>query len=85
MLEKEGGNKKGYTSQELQQAGGLLKRAEGILNLQGENGFMSASDSKTEGKAIIVKNGIFTISQDLETGSVKQDPTLKALVDSILR
>ncbi|MBO4387001.1 MAG: hypothetical protein II103_05515 [Treponema sp.] len=46
---------------------------------------MNGLDVKSEGKAIIVKNGIFTISQDLETSSVKQDPALKALVDSILR
>ncbi len=85
MLGNDGGNKKEYSSHELQQIGGLLKKAEGILNVQGENGFMNGSDSKSEGKAIIVKNGIFTISQDLETSSVKQDPALKALVDSILR
>ncbi|MBQ5499360.1 MAG: hypothetical protein IIT73_06160, partial [Treponema sp.] len=85
MLEKDGGIKKENSSQELQQLGGLLKKAEGILNLQGDGGFMNGSDVKSEGKAIIVKNGIFTISQDLETSSVKQDPALKALVDSILR
>ena len=85
MLEKDGGIKKENSSQEPQQLGGLLKKAEGILNLQGDGGFMNGSDVKSEGKAIIVKNGIFTISQDLETSSVKQDPALKALVDSILR
>ena len=85
MLEKDGGIKKENSSQEPQQLGGLLKKAEGILNLQGDSVFMNGLDVKSEGKAIIVKNGIFTISQDLETSSVKQDPALKALVDSILR
>lgn len=85
MLEKYGGIKKENSSQEPQQLGGLLKKAEGILNLQGDIAFMNGLDVKSEGKAIIVKNGIFTISQDLETSSVKQDPALKALVDSILR
>ncbi|HAM77658.1 MAG TPA: hypothetical protein DCP61_00510 [Treponema sp.] len=85
MLEKDGGIKKENSSQEPQQLGGLLKKAEGILNLQGDIAFMNGLDVKSEGKAIIVKNGIFTISQDLETSSVKQDPALKALVDSILR
>lgn len=85
MLEKDGGIKKENSSQEPQQLGGLLKKAEGILNLQGDTAFMNGLDVKSEGKAIIVKNGIFTISQDLETSSVKQDPALKALVDSILR
>ena len=84
MLETDSGNKQKYSSQE-QLLGGLLKKAEGILNLQGENTFMNGLDSKTEGKAIIVKNGIFMISKDLETSSVKQDPALKALVDSILK
>ena len=85
MLEKDGGIKKENSSQEPQQLGGLLKKDDGILNLHGDIAFMNGLDVKSEGKAIIVKNGIFTISQDLETSSVKQDPALKALVDSILR
>ena len=37
-------------------------------------------------KSAIVENyGIFTIQKDLEVSSVKIDPSLKALVDSVLR
>ena len=35
--------------------------------------------------AIVENNGIFTIQKDLEVSSVKIDPSLKALVDSVLR
>ena len=33
----------------------------------------------------IEQNGIFTIKENLETSSVKQDPGLKALVESVLK
>ena len=39
---------------------------------------------KPEKKAIILEDGVFMIKEDLETSSVKQDPKLKALVDSVL-
>lgn len=35
--------------------------------------------------AIVVRDGIFTISENLETSSVKQDPDLKKLIDSVLK
>ena len=65
MLEKDGGIKKENSSQEPQQLGGLLKKAEGILNLQGDSAFMNGLDVKSEGKAIIVKNGILDGQQCL--------------------
>ncbi len=43
------------------------------------------SRAKGTTKAIIETNGIFSIKKDLETSSVKQDPRLKELVDSVLR
>lgn len=43
-----------------------------------------AQEAKTEKRVIILENGVFMIKEDLETSAVKQDPKLKALVDSVL-
>ncbi|WP_295798796.1 hypothetical protein [uncultured Treponema sp.] len=45
----------------------------------------SSLRTKNMTKAIVEQNGIFTIKENLETSSVKQDPDLKALVDSVLK
>ncbi|WP_296090223.1 hypothetical protein [uncultured Treponema sp.] len=45
----------------------------------------SSLRTKNMTKAIVEQNGIFTIKENLETSSVKQDPGLKALVDSVLK
>lgn len=45
----------------------------------------SSLRTKDMTKAIVERNGIFTIKENLETSSVKQDPSLKALVDSVLK
>lgn len=44
-----------------------------------------SSSMNQSANVITEKNGIFTISQSVETGSVVQDPKLKALVDSVLK
>ena len=43
-----------------------------------------AQEAKTEKRVIILENGVFMIKENLETSAVKQDPKLKALVDSVL-
>lgn len=45
----------------------------------------SSLRTKNMTKAIVEQNGIFTIKENLETSSVKQDPGLKALVESVLK
>ena len=45
----------------------------------------SSLRAKNMTKAIVEQNGIFTIKENLETSSVKQDPGLKALVESVLK
>lgn len=52
---------------------GLLKH---ITEKNGAKGMM---------KVIVEKNGIFTIQSGIETSDIKQNPKLKALVDSILK
>ncbi|MCR5081543.1 MAG: hypothetical protein K6B17_09380 [Treponema sp.] len=44
-----------------------------------------STSMKQTANVITEKNGIFTISQSVETESVVQDPKLKALVDSVLK
>ena len=46
---------------------------------------MKKALEKNMTKAIVEQNGIFTIKENLETSSVKQDPGLKALVESVLK
>ena len=36
-------------------------------------------------KVIVEKNGVFVIQSGIETSEIKQDPALKALVDSVLK
>lgn len=43
------------------------------------------SGTKTMAKVIVEKNGVFTIQSGIETSEIKQDPELKALVDSVLK
>ena len=56
-------------------SGGLMQKALSFLNTQ--------SEESAQG-AIIVKDGIFTINSHLETSSIKVDPKLKSLIDSVL-
>ncbi|MBO5607064.1 MAG: hypothetical protein J5930_04140 [Treponema sp.] len=44
---------------------------------------MKRTESKKQ-NAIVMKDGVFTIRQNLETSSVKQDVSLKELVDSVI-
>lgn len=43
------------------------------------------SGAKGMTKVIVEKNGVFTIQSGIETSEIKQDPALKALVDSVLK
>lgn len=43
------------------------------------------SGTRTMTKVIVEKNGVFTIQAGIETSEIKQDPDLKALVDSVLK
>ncbi|MBP5751416.1 MAG: hypothetical protein J6W60_00970 [Treponema sp.] len=61
---------------------GLMQRALYALD---ENKTNTPQENKVEKRAIILENGVFMIKEDLETSTVKQDPKLKALVDSVLR
>lgn len=40
---------------------------------------------KAEKDAIVEQNGVFTIQSGLETSSIKQDPSFRKLVESVLR
>ena len=46
---------------------------------------MNGQNARKSDKAIIIKNGIFTINKEIQTGTVKQDPELKDLVESVLK
>ncbi|MBP5752852.1 MAG: hypothetical protein J6W60_08350 [Treponema sp.] len=59
---------------------GLMQRALFAL----ETPPTQTQEAKIEKKVIILENGVFMIKNDLETSTVKQDPKLKALVDSVL-
>ncbi len=49
------------------------------------NGLLAKALSvRAKGQAIVERDGIFSIRESLETGGVKLDPALKALVDSVL-
>ena len=50
-----------------------------------ESGVNAEENCKKQdgGASIVMKNGIYTIKNNLETSSVKMDPALKALVDSV--
>ncbi|MBQ0039192.1 MAG: hypothetical protein KBS64_02035 [Treponema sp.] len=56
------------------------KKGTGLLKHITEN-----NGAKSMTKVIVEKNGVFTIQQGFETSEIKQDPTLKALVDSVLK
>lgn len=69
-------NNKGFMKKALDyqqtKRGGLLSKA-AALQLQ-----------EAPKDTIIDHNGVFLIKEGLETSSVKQDPALKALIDSVL-
>ncbi|MBP5443334.1 MAG: hypothetical protein IKI90_02220 [Treponema sp.] len=62
---------------------GLMQRALFALD-ENKGNSTQTQEIKPEKKAIILEDGVFMIKEDLETSSVKQDPKLKALVDSVL-
>ncbi|MDO5773534.1 MAG: hypothetical protein Q4P16_04405 [Spirochaetales bacterium] len=71
---------------------GLMKKALEMTNKNNActSGLLSkitksSLRTKNMTKAIVEQNGIFTIKENLETSSVKQDPDLKALVESVLK
>lgn len=66
---------------------GLMQKALEIQNRNKEKQEMSNITEKKNNKntAIVVRDGIFTISENLETSSVEQDPELKKLIDSVLK
>ncbi|WP_407399792.1 hypothetical protein [Treponema sp.] len=41
--------------------------------------------ARTMTKVIVEKNGVFVIQPGIETSEIKQDPALKALIDSVLK
>ncbi len=54
-------------------------------NRTSPNGLLAKAISvRAKGQAIVERDGIFSIRESLETGGVKLDPVLKALVDSVL-
>lgn len=50
-----------------------------------ESGVSAEENCKKQdgGASIVMKNGVYTIRKNLETSTVKMDPALKALVDSV--
>ncbi len=66
---------------------GLMKKALEIQNREKkEEKVTGVCESKSEkNSAIVVRDGIFTISDKLEISGIKQDPELKSLVDSVIR
>ncbi|MGN0728089.1 hypothetical protein [Treponema sp.] len=71
---------------------GLMKKALELSKPQngGGSGLLSkitksSLRTKNMAKVIVEQNGIFTIKENLETSSVKQDPDLKSLVESVLK
>jgi hypothetical protein len=70
---------------------GLMKKAMAVSEVKPlSHGLLSKITKSTQRnksmtKAIVEQDGIFTIQQNLETSSVVQDPSLKALVDSVLK
>lgn len=66
---------------------GLMQKALEIQNRNKEKQEMSNISEKKNNKntAIVLRDGIFTISENLETSSVEQDPELKKLIDSVLK
>ena len=73
------------------QGQGLMKKAleisrRGKVTGQGLLAHITKShlDAKPTPKAIVERNGIFMIKEDLETSSVEQDPALKALIDAVI-
>ena len=78
-------NNKSTTSQMNAKPHGLMWRSLQILENSGTKKMNQFENSMSETSAIICNDGVFSIIQDLETSSVKQDPSLKALIDSVLR
>ena len=73
------------------QGQGLMKKAlaisrRGKVTGEGLLAYITKShlDAKPAPKAIVERNGIFMIKDDLETSSVEQDPALKALIDAVI-
>ena len=63
---------------------GLMEKALALLNNEDDSKMNAQGSAKVE-KAIIVKNGIFTINTNLSVSQVKLDPTLMQLIESVLR
>lgn len=61
-----------------------MEKALALLNSGGKQD-MNGQNARKSDKAIIIKNGIFTINKEIQTGTVKQDPELKDLVESVLK
>ncbi len=71
-------------SQSIPSHKGLMEKALALLNNEGINNMNAQSSRKSE-KAIIVKNGIFTINNNLSVGQIKQNPELMQLIESVLK
>lgn len=68
---------------------GLMRKAMELTSTQEKRGGLlsKASHLKAHGAlddAIVDREGVFFIREGLETSSVKQDPALKELIDSVL-
>lgn len=68
---------------------GLMKKAMELTAKQDRKGGLlsKASHLKAHGAlddAIVDREGVFLIREGLETSSVRQDPALKDLIDSVL-
>ena len=71
---------------------GLMSKALNAKGKAGPEGLLAKSNKENnmnqkiqEQNAIVLKDGIFSIKENLQTAGVVQDPDLKALVDSVLR
>ncbi|MBR6296697.1 MAG: hypothetical protein VZR56_00290 [Treponema sp.] len=65
-------------------AHGLMGKSLCILERLAEQEDMKKKNSKNK-STIVLRDGVYTIRQNLETSDVKQDPTLKELVEAVIR
>lgn len=72
--------KKGLMGKAIEISSENNKTGKGLLkHITEKNG------AKSMTKVIVEKNGVFMIQPGIETSEIKQDPDLKALIDSVLK
>ena len=73
------------TQNETQAKSGSAEKMKMIDSIEGSCEAGENYKANKNDTPIVFKNGVYTIRNDLETSSVKMDPALKALVDSVCR